>query len=47
MLHGDATYSIPSGSKMAEFCYKLKDEPKKIKEEGGGSIEEGKGGIKI
>jgi len=33
MLHGDATYSIPSGSQMAEFCYRLKDEPRKVKEE--------------
>ncbi len=33
MLQGDATYGIPSGSRMMEFSYKLQDEPKKIKEE--------------
>ena len=33
MLHGDATYGIPSGSEMMEFSYKLQDKPKKIKEE--------------
>ncbi len=33
MTEGDATYSVPSGSKMTEFCYRLKDEPKKVKEE--------------
>lgn len=33
MLHGDATYGIPSGSQMVEFCYRLKDEPRKVKEE--------------
>ncbi|MBA7694184.1 hypothetical protein ES703_102791 [subsurface metagenome] len=33
MLHGDATYSIPSGSQMTEFCYRLQDEPGKVKEE--------------
>jgi len=33
MLHGDATYGIPSGSEMMEFSYELQDKPKKIKEE--------------
>ncbi len=33
MLHGDATYGIPSGSEMMEFSYKLQDKPKKMKEE--------------
>ena len=33
MLHGDATYGIPSGSEMMEFSHKLHDKPKKIKEE--------------
>ncbi len=33
MLHGDATYGIPSGSEMMEFCYKLQDKPKRMKEE--------------
>jgi len=33
MLHGDATYGIPSGSEMMEFSYELQDKPKKLKEE--------------
>jgi len=33
MLHGDATYGIPSGSEMVEFSYKLQDKPKKLKDE--------------
>lgn len=33
MLHGDATYGIPSGSEMMKFSYKLQDKPKKLKEE--------------
>ncbi|MEA3421880.1 MAG: uroporphyrinogen decarboxylase family protein [Acidobacteriota bacterium] len=33
MLHGDATYSIPAGSKMVEFSYRLHDEPRKLKQE--------------
>ena len=33
MRHGDATYSLPDGEHMAEFCYRLVDEPKKVKDE--------------
>lgn len=33
MMHGDATFSIPSGSEMVEFVYRLKDEPDRVKEE--------------
>lgn len=33
MIHGDATFSIPSGSEMVGFVYRLKDEPDKVKEE--------------
>jgi len=33
MLHGDATYSIPSGSQMVEFSYQLHDVPEKMKME--------------
>ncbi len=34
MLHGDATYAIPSGGdELAEFCYRLADEPAAIKDE--------------
>ena len=35
MFHGDATFSVPSGSEMVEFSYRLKDEPAKVKEEAG------------
>jgi uroporphyrinogen decarboxylase len=33
MIHGDATYEIPSGSEMEKFIYRLADEPEKVKEE--------------
>lgn len=33
MLHGDATFSIPPGTEMAPFCYRLVDEPEKVKQE--------------
>lgn len=33
MIHGDVTYSIPSGSEMVDFVYRLSDEPDKVKEE--------------
>lgn len=33
MLHGDATYSLPSGDKIEEFAYRLADEPDKMKEQ--------------
>jgi len=33
MMHGDATFSIPSGTEMQRFCYRLVDEPDKVKEE--------------
>lgn len=32
MLHGDATYSIPSGERMGEFAYQMVDEPEKLKQ---------------
>lgn len=35
MFHGDATFSVPNGSEMVEFSYRLKDEPAKVKEEAG------------
>ncbi|OPZ16318.1 MAG: methylcobalamin:coenzyme M methyltransferase [candidate division BRC1 bacterium ADurb.BinA364] len=31
--HGDATYGIPSGERMAEFVYRLADEPQKVKDQ--------------
>lgn len=36
MRHGDATFSIPSGSEMASFAYRLADEPVQLKAEGHG-----------
>jgi len=33
MMHGDATYAIPVGGGLAEFCYRLADEPEKVKAE--------------
>jgi uroporphyrinogen decarboxylase len=31
MVHGDATFSIPSGDEMAVFSYRLVDEPQRLK----------------
>lgn len=33
MKHGDVTFGIPPGGEMAEFCYRLVDEPAKVKAE--------------
>jgi hypothetical protein len=33
MKHGDVTFSIPEGGQMAEFCYRLADEPHRVKAE--------------
>ncbi len=33
MLHGDATFEIPSGDQMVDFVYRLADEPDKVHEE--------------
>lgn len=33
MIEGDVTYSIPSGSEMVDFVYRLKDEPDIVKKE--------------
>lgn len=30
MLHGDATFGVPSGTQMQEFSYRLADEPEKV-----------------
>ncbi|MFP4385369.1 MAG: uroporphyrinogen decarboxylase family protein [Spirochaetia bacterium] len=32
MIHGDATYSIPNGTEMTEFIYRIADEPQKMKD---------------
>jgi uroporphyrinogen decarboxylase len=31
MIHGDATYGMPDGNHIAEFSYRLVDEPEKVK----------------
>ena len=33
MRHGDATFSIPDGTRMTEFCYRLFDSPQEVKDE--------------
>lgn len=33
MLHGDATYNIPDGTRMLEFSYRLADEPERVNEQ--------------
>jgi uroporphyrinogen decarboxylase len=40
MRHGDATYSIPDGEHMAEFSYRLADEPEKVKAEAEARVEQ-------
>jgi uroporphyrinogen decarboxylase len=40
MKHGDVTFSIPGGSQMAEFCYRLVDEPGKVKAEANRKVDE-------
>jgi uroporphyrinogen decarboxylase len=39
MLHGDATFSIPDGTRMTEFAYRLVDEPDKVKAEAGQMVD--------
>ncbi len=33
MLHGDATYEIPDGTRMLDFAYRLADDPESLKRE--------------
>jgi uroporphyrinogen decarboxylase len=33
MLHGDATYGVPNGSHMAEWCARLVEGPEEVKDE--------------
>lgn len=41
MMHGDATYHIPlGGDSLVEFCYRLADEPEKVKAEAENMVEE-------
>ena len=39
MVHGDATFSIPSGDTMMEFSCRLADEPDKLKQEAAGCVD--------
>ncbi len=40
MHHGDATMGIPDGNTMTETCYRLADEPDKVKEEQRRAVDE-------
>lgn len=40
MRHGDATYSLPDGEHLAEFCYRLVDEPQQVKDEAQQAVDE-------
>jgi uroporphyrinogen decarboxylase len=39
LKHGDVTYGIPDGDQMAAFCYRMADEPQKMKDEMEGYID--------
>jgi uroporphyrinogen decarboxylase len=39
MMHGDATFSIPDGSHMEAFSYRLADEPEKLKAEAAAMVD--------
>lgn len=39
MLHGDATFGIPNGERLAQFSYRLADEPEKVKEEARNAVD--------
>lgn len=39
MMHGDATYSIPSGSHMEAFSYRLVDDPEGLKREAAAHVD--------
>ncbi len=40
MLHGDATPGIPAGGNMESYCYRLADEPEKVKAESAAAVEQ-------
>ena len=40
MRHGDATFSVPDGDHMAQFSYRLVDEPEKVKSEAGAWVDD-------
>jgi uroporphyrinogen decarboxylase len=39
MIHGDVTYDIPAGDRLAEFCYRLADEPEVLKAEAAARVD--------
>lgn len=39
MIHGDATFSVPSGTQMEAFAYRIADEPEKLKQEANQMVE--------
>jgi uroporphyrinogen decarboxylase len=39
MRHGDATFSIPDGTHMAEFSYRIYDDPQSVKDEAQGMVD--------
>lgn len=39
MLHGDATFGIPDGRHMAEFCYRMADDPEGLKREAAANVD--------
>ena len=43
MLHGDATFGIPSGNDLEAFSYRLADEPEKLHEEAAAMVEQALG----
>lgn len=40
MIHGDATFPIPSGDQLEAFCYRLADEPETLKREAEEGVEQ-------
>lgn len=40
MIHGDATYSIPNGSHMADWCARLVEDPQAVKREAALRVDE-------
>ncbi len=40
MLHGDATFSIPSGDSMVDFACRLADEPEKLKQQAAARVDD-------
>jgi uroporphyrinogen decarboxylase len=40
MKHGDATYSLPDGSHMAEFTYRMSDDPQSLLDEANKTVDD-------